>query len=137
MTADQAEMGDLLAADPGGQERRRRGVSWRVLEGGQYEYWRRVSEKEISRRESRGYMPMEGDEASVGLEALEEAGDEAGGSRLGGVTEAGDGKRVYAPGAAERSVLPEGEGARASQESSNISAAEGTHIVSARPRRTP
>nr|WP_275943099.1 DUF4157 domain-containing protein [Pseudenhygromyxa sp. WMMC2535] len=103
-------MGDLLGADPGGAGAEK---ARRELEGigGQYEYWRRVSEGEISRRESRGYIAMEGDEASLGLEALEEAGDGAGGSRLGG-------ERVYAPGAAERSVLPEGEGARVSQESS-------------------
>ncbi|NVB36395.1 hypothetical protein G6O69_01035 [Pseudenhygromyxa sp. WMMC2535] len=102
-------MGDLLAADPGGAGAEK---ARRELEGigGQYEYWRRVSEGEISRRESRGYIAMEGDEASLGLEALEEAGD---------------GKRVYAPGAAERRVLPEGEGARVSQESSVSSAAGG------------
>ncbi|NVB36392.1 EndoU domain-containing protein [Pseudenhygromyxa sp. WMMC2535] len=117
-------MGDLLGADPGGAGAEK---ARRELEGigGQYEYWRRVSEGEISRRESRGYIAMEGDEASLGLEALEEAGDGTGGSRLGGETEAGDGKRVYAPGAAERRVLPEGEGARVSQESSVSSAAGG------------
>ncbi|NVB36406.1 hypothetical protein G6O69_01090 [Pseudenhygromyxa sp. WMMC2535] len=116
-------MGDLLGADPGGAGAEK---ARRELEGigGQYEYWRRVSEGEISRRESRGYIAMEGDEAGVGLEALEEAGDEAG-VGLEALEEAGDGKRVYAPGAAERSVLPEGEGARVSQESSVSSAAKG------------
>ncbi|NVB36410.1 hypothetical protein G6O69_01110 [Pseudenhygromyxa sp. WMMC2535] len=128
-------MGDLLGADPGGAGAEK---ARRELEGigGQYEYWRRVSEGEISRRESRGYIAMEGDEASLGLEALEEAGDGAGGSRLGGETEAGDGKRVYAPGAAERRVLPEGEGARVSQESSVSSAAGGGIPVKAGLART-